>query len=234
MFPAGTRVPADTISTLRVLHTLCGQLAVAVVTARAEHDRIEYLLDQLDAGSAGAQGEVGAHGDTWDTLQVNHRWAMTRVYAEAALDYAWAASRTAGILLAGDQLTPFDQWPVDLRRPGHGWLLADPDGRLPLLQLPAPAAELGTWVAADTAALNELISAAHARMLAAVVALVKVRPVDLISDQLIDPVPLDHEGRSRNEPRCAQLLDAASAVDDYAAGCARAVVLLNAVAPDAS
>ena len=234
MFTAGRRVPADTISTLRVLHTLCGQLAATLTAERAEHDRTELLLDELDAASAGARGEVGAHGDTWDTLLINHRWAMTRVYAEAALDYAWAASRAAGILLAGDELTPFDDWPDKLRRPGHEWVLADLDVRLPRLNLPAPVAELGVWVAADTATLNDLISDAHRRMLAAVVALAKVRPVDLTNDQLIDPVPLEHQGRSRNEPRCTQLQDAAAAVDDYAASCARAVVLLNAVAPDAA
>ena len=229
MFSAGGRVPADTIATLRVLHTLCGQLAATLAAARAEHDRLESLLDVLEAASTGAVGEVGAHGDTLDTLMINHRWATTRVYAEAALDYAWAASRSAGTLLAGDPLAPFDDWPEHIRRPGHDWLLSDPDGRLPLLQLPTPAAELGAWVTTETAALNDLLREAHRRMLDAVVSLAKVRPVDLLSDQLTDPVPLQHTNRSDNEPRCMQLFHAAAAVDDYAAGCARAVVLLNAV-----
>lgn len=223
--PAGT-VDTDTMQSLRVLHTLCGQLASGTTQAIAERHRVDNLLALLADLAAGTAGEVGAHGATWDTLTTNQAWDLTRLYARVALDYAWAASRIAGKLAHGKPVTTLHEWPDHERYPGNDWLTADPGRRVYPVQLPPPPARLGGWYAEQVATLNPFLADSHRQMLDAVVRVLKVHPDDLRTDGLAGE-RLEPEDRAAYDPRQAHLHTAAVGLHTYASGCARAVVLLD-------
>ncbi|GGM22735.1 hypothetical protein ACFFX1_10940 [Dactylosporangium sucinum] len=227
--PPGERVDADTMTALRVLHALCGQLAASVAAVGADRDRRDSLIGLLDALSRGAAGEVGAHGYTWDSLLIDHHWRLTHLYAAAALDYAWAASRIATKLAAGaGPVVPLQQWPDRERHPGPDWLTADPGHRVSPLQLPAPDDRLGQRHAGQVREANALLAETHPRMHDLVVRVLKVHPDDLRSGgDATDAPRLSQDDHAAYEPRRVRLHEAATALHIHAAACARAVVLLN-------
>jgi hypothetical protein len=228
-FTPGERVDADTMSSLRVLHALCGQLGAAVAATAADRDRRDNLLALLDDLADGTAGEVGAHGYTWDSLLIDHRWRLTHLYAAAALDYAWAASRIATRLTTtAGPVTPLHQWRDHERHPGPDWLTADPGHRVHPVQLAPPDSRLGRWYATRVTEVNGLLADAHPRMHDLVVRVLKVHPDDLRSGGSATNEPrLNQDDHAEYEPRRARLHEAATALHVYAAACARAVVLLN-------
>lgn len=74
MYRSGRAVDTDTMQSLRVLHTLCGQLAASTAEAGAGLDRLDNLLALLDDVAAGTAGETGAHGYDWGTILANQLW----------------------------------------------------------------------------------------------------------------------------------------------------------------
>ncbi|MEU7802553.1 hypothetical protein AB0B10_25165 [Micromonospora arborensis] len=226
MFTVGPAVDKDTHASLRVLHTLCGQLAASLSGARTDRDRFDNLFALLDDVASGTVGEVGAHGAAWDTTLTDYRLNLARLYANAALDYAWAASSVAHRLAAGEAVAPLRDWPDDVRHPGAPWLAADPAGRLNQVQMPTPAPRLGRWYAGQVTELNQLLGAAHQRMVNAVTQAMKDQAEDLHGDAN-KPLHRGLEGRGEADQRCTQLEDAATALHTYASACARAVVLLS-------
>ncbi|MFJ5668493.1 hypothetical protein ACIQAR_22655 [Micromonospora chalcea] len=226
MFNAGLAVDEDTQASLRVLHTLCGQLAASLSEVRTGRDRLDNLIALLWDMTDGAVGEVGAYGDTWDTTLGDYRLNLARLYANAALDYAWAASQVAGGLAAGEAVEPLRDWPEDVRSPGAAWLAADPAGRLKLVQMPMPSLRLGEWYRHQITELDLLLGAAHQTMADAVSQVMKARAEDLCGDP-DKPLQLGLEDRPGADQRHTQLEDAAAALHTYASACARAVVLLN-------
>lgn len=232
----GPDIDPDAIASLRVLHTLCQQQAAALTAATAEHDRANSVTSTLEEISVGAYGHAAVAGDTWDALLIQHRWALTRFYANSALGYAANASRCAALLRVGKTPVRFVNWPHTTGTvedeedgPGLAWLLADLSHRLPRLQLPAPDPgddpRLSLRLAAEITAVNVVLSRSHQRMLDTVGPLATARPDDLLADQ----APLDdYPHRHRDEPRLQQLREAADALHTYAAACTRAVVLLAA------
>lgn len=229
MFTRGQLVDDDTVRSLQVLHTLTGQLAAAVDEAHAGRGRVDNLFALLDGLAEGTTGDVGARGDTWDAVVSTYRWDLTRLYGQTALDYAWAASRIAGILATGRPLIPLAQWADNERHPGADWLTADPERRVYPVQVPAPPAGLGTRHADEVTALNEMLADAHRRMLDTIIHVLKVHPDDLREDHAESP-RLEPEDRAVFDPRCARLEATGSALYTYASACARAVVLLDVVA----
>jgi len=225
-FRSGRAVDEDTMRSLRVLHTLCGQLASSSAEAAAGLDRLDNLVALLDDVAAGSVGETGAHGHDWGTILTNHVWDLTQLYARTALDYAWASSRVASKLAAGQRLTPLTEWPDNERHPGGDWLTTDPGRRMYPVQLPAPPPHLGPWYAEQVATLNPFLASTHQRMLDTVVQVLKVSPDDLRGDRL-SAERLVPEDRTVYDPRRARLDTTAAALHTYATGCARAVVLLD-------
>lgn len=225
-FTVGPTVDKDTHVSLRVLHTLCGQLAASLSAARTDRDRFDNLFVLLDDAASGTVGEVGAHGDTWDATLTDYRLNLARLYANAALDYAWAASQVAHRLAANETVAPLRDWPDDVRHPGALWLAADPAGRLNLVQMPTPSPLLGPWYDGQVTELNQLLGAAHQRMVDAVAQAMKERAEDLCGDAN-RPLHRGLEDRRESDQRCTRLEDAAAALHTYASACARAVVLLG-------
>jgi hypothetical protein len=229
MFRAGRAVDADTMRLLAILHAMCAQLAASTAQAAVERDRFDSLFVLFDAaagGPLGAAGELGARGDALGGVLTTYLWDLTRLYAQAALDYAWVASHTAGKLATGQPVAPLTDWPDDERLPGGQALTADIGRRLYPLQLLSPPSRLGPWYAEQITELNAFLTDTHRQMVDAATRVLEANPDDLRTDGL-EGERLLADDRHAYDPRQVDLYAAAVALHAYASRCARAVVLLD-------